>query len=387
MLQKELREPFQKTEEFYDTFKDAIKLRLRSDVPVGVCLSGGIDSSSIVTVLTKEFDKKDLRTFSAVYEKGEKADESAFINKYRANLKYMYFTQPCENSLMNDIGKFIKCHSEPVGGLGPYAQFKVMQLAKNHVVVLLDGQGADEEFAGYHYFFGSYFKQLLLELNFRILFSEVIDYLRNYRSMLAFKYFLLYMAPGFMKNCLSKISHNFILKDFYRHNKKYSNVGDYLYSPKNLRESLIQHFEYKLEHLLKWEDHNSMWHSLEARVPFLDHRIVERTLSLPANRIIKNATTKYFLREAMEGRLPEIIRTRKDKMGFETPWDKWSKTRQFQELIIDTLRSKKFRERGYLEPEKCYRAYKHHLEGKISIPQEIWKWINLELWARKFIDN
>ena len=386
MLEKELREPFKSPYEFYETFRQSIKFRLRSDVPVGLCLSGGLDSSSIVSVLLKDFNKSDLNTFSAVYEKSDRADESDFINEYRSDLENMYYTKPTAESLMTDLTKFIECHSEPVATLGPYAQFKVMQLAKEHVKVTLDGQGADEELAGYHYFFGAYFKELLSKGKFASLSSEIMAYLMKYQSLLAIGYLGLYVSPPFFKNYLSKISHDFATDKFYQTEKKGSDVRLNLYNPKNLNESLLQHFEYKLEHLLKWEDHNSMWHAIESRVPFLDHNMVERTLSLPSEKIINKATTKVILREAMKGILPEKIRGRQDKIGFATPWEKWFRTENFKKLILEILSSKSFKERGYLNPEKCIKAYQSHLDNKVNIAKEIWKWINLELWFQKFVD-
>jgi len=387
VLEEELKKPFANPAEFYEALKQSLTFRLRSDVPVGVCLSGGLDSSSIVSILLKEFNKNDLNTFSAVYGKGEKADESSFIDAYRSKLEKMHFTYPTAKSFIADFEQFIECHSEPVAALGPYAQFKVMQLAREHVVVTLDGQGADEELAGYHYFFGSYFKQLLKGMRLRKLLSEISSYISNHHSSLAFRYFFLYMMPPVLKDVLVMDNNHYIMNNFYRYGRKLSNIKNDLYHPVSLNESLLQHFHYKLEHLLKWEDHNSMWHSIESRVPFLDHNIVERTLTLPSNKIISNATTKYILREAMCGVLPEKIRKRKDKMGFETPWDKWCKTDKFVTLITDLLNSIKFRQRGYLNSEKCIQAYQSQLNGKINISKEIWKWVSLELWFRKFIDN
>lgn len=384
-LQEELKAPFEHPNDLYEALKNSIKLRLRSDVPVGVCLSGGLDSSSIVSILLKDFNKNDINTFSAVYKKGEKADESDFIAEYNPYLKNMYFTRPTAVTLMEDLQKFVECHSEPVATLGPYAQFKVMQLARKKVVVTLDGQGADEELAGYHYFFGSYFKQLLISFELLKFLSETASYMKKYNSVLAIKYLFLYLAPSYLKDRMSKMSHNFVADEFYQKCKKDSDVKSSLYNPKSLNESLLQHFEFKLEHLLKWEDHNSMWYSLESRVPFLDHHLVERTLSLPASKIIKKATTKFILREALKGVLPENIRNRKDKIGFATPWEKWFRTKKLRELIYDLLSSHDFKDRGYLNPGKCLKAYNLHLENKTDISKEIWKWINLELWFQKFI--
>lgn len=387
VLEENLDKPFESSDEFYETFKESIGFRLRSDVPVGVCLSGGVDSSSIVSVLLKEFNKYDLNTFSAVYGKGIKADESDFINEYHSDLRNMYYIYPTANSLMQDLNDFVGCHCEPVASLGPYAQFKVMQLARDHVKVTLDGQGADEELAGYHYFFGAYFKELLLAGKFNKALQEFTSYLQKYHSLLAFKYLALYMAPSSLKNFFARQSHNFNTDSFYQSCKEESDIKDNLYNPKTLNESLLQHFHYKLEHLLKWEDHNSMWFSLESRVPFLDHNIVERTISMPPDRIINKGITKVILREAIKSVLPEKIRKRTDKIGFETPGETWFRTDQFKTFIFDLINSKSFKDRGYLDPQKCNKAFKLHLAGKVDLDKEIWKWMNLELWFRQFIDS
>ena len=385
-LANSLQESFKDPGEFYDTLKQSIGLQLRSDVPVGVCLSGGLDSSSIVSLLLKEFNKTDLNTFSAVYEKEFKEGESQYIAEYSHALRNMFFTRPTAETLFNDLDCFVACHSEPVATLGPYAQYKVMELARDHVKVTLDGQGADEQLAGYHYFFGGYFKQLLLDFHWARLAGEVFAYTRKYKSLYAFKYLTLYLLPGQYKDSLSRQAHLHITAEFFREGKKISTIGKALYNPRTLKESLTQHFEYKLEHLLKWEDHNSMAHSIESRVPFLDHNLVERTVSLPSDKILNKATTKFILREALKGTLPEKIRTRGDKIGFATPWDRWFRSESMRKLILEILESVGFRHRGYLDPGKCLTDYRAHLAGKKNLAKEIWKWLNLELWLRKFFD-
>jgi asparagine synthase (glutamine-hydrolysing) len=385
-LTESLREPFESPREFCETFKQSIAVRLRSDVPVGVCLSGGLDSSTIVSVLLKEFGKTDLSTFSAVYEKEDAVDESEFINLYKNDLRHMFFIRPTAESLYEDLPRFVECHSEPVATLGPYAQFKVMELARKHVGVTLDGQGADEELAGYPYFFGGYFKQLFREFRLLRLFAELSTYAARYKSLYAFKYFVLYLVPTGLKDSFSRMAHNYVTRCFFQKGKKLSTIKEKLYNPRSLNESLVQHFEYKLEHLLKWEDHNSMGHSLESRVPFLDHHLVERTLTLPAEKLIKKAATKYILRQAMKGILPEKIRNRQDKIPFATPWDKWFRAEKMRKQILGILDSGKFRDRGYLNPKKCLKDYHDHLNEKINIAKEIWKWLNLELWLSKFFD-
>ena len=138
--------------------------------------------------------------------------------------------------------------------------------------------------------------------------------------------------------------------------------------------------------MLKWEDRNSMWFSLEARVPFLDYRLVERVLATSADMVINKGMTKHLLREAMRGILPEKIRQRRDKIGFDTPQDEWFRTPAWQKIIQDVLASESFRSRNLINADKVQADYRRHLDGKINIAKEIWKWVHLEMWFRRFID-
>lgn len=378
-------EGFGSPEEYRVLFSSAVGLRLRSDVPVGVCLSGGLDSSSIVSVLLKDYKFDQLNTFSAVYGKGTTGDESDFIDEFNGIVKNMHFTFPTFKSLFNDLEKFISSHAEPIPTTYPYAQFKVMELAKNYVVVTLDGQGADEELAGYHYFFGFYFKELLKQFRLTKLSNEIAYYLLNHSSIYGLKTFFYFLLPQNSRTLIRFNEKRYLLPEFY-HQHKHSIISEKLYGSKSLKDSLLNHFEYKLEHLLKWEDRNSMYFSLEARVPFLDYRMVEKTLATSSDKIISKGMTKYILREAMKGALPEKIRTRKDKIGFGTPQDEWFRANCFKELITEIINSKSFSNRKIINATKANELFKNHLNRKLDISKEIWKWINLELWFRKFID-
>lgn len=374
------------TDEFKTLFDDAIKIRLRSDVPVGVCLSGGIDSSSIVSTLIKSFDKKDLQTFSAVYEKGQTGDETEFVKIYKKWLKNMFYITPNKDSLLKDIERFVTIQAEPIPSTSPYAQYKVMELAKGKVVVTLDGQGADEMLAGYHYFFGFYFKDLLRHFRWGRLMKEMVQYLKIHKSLFGIKTFAYFLLPTSMRTKVRVGEKAYLNQDFIKKYSQTNSIAGNLYASNSLNEALINHFEYKLEHLLKWEDRNSMAFSLEARVPFIDHRLVEATLSADGTDIIVNGMTKAPLREAMKGILPEKIRLRTDKIGFDTPQDEWFRSPEFQSLVTDILSSESFKSRNIIEPHESKRLYQRHLNNEINIAKEIWKWIHLELWFREFID-
>ena len=378
---------FLSPKEYRELFNDSLKLRLRADVPVGVSLSGGIDSSTIVSSLVKDFDLVDINTFSVVFGKNESTDESEFIDEFRTIVKNMYFTSPDSDTFFNDFEKFIDAHNEPVPDIGPYAQFKVMELASKKVKVTLDGQGADEQLAGYHNFFGSYYIELVKQLKLSTFVIENLHYFKKHNSLVALKYFSYYLLPVYFQKRINHYAYPSINKDFFDANYGNSQINEMLYKPKSLNESLIQHFEYKLEHLLRWEDLNSMYFSIESRVPFLDYRLVEATLSSPSFQKISKGETKHILREAFKDILPQKITQRKDKKGFSNPRDKWFRTEKFRNFIFELIGSDSFINRGYFDPTIAKIQYEKHISGKIDASNEIWKWINLEIWFRKFVDK
>lgn len=374
--------PWLNSDEYRDVFISSVDLRLRSDVPVGVCLSGGLDSSGVTSVIADTLGKKDVFAFSAVYGNNKKGDESKFIKLYDhlANLKYVY---PTEESFMEDLDGFMDCHFEPVHTMSIYSQYKVMKEASKYVTVALDGQGADEQLAGYHYFFSSYFRELILNFKWLKLFNEFTCYYKEHHSMFALKYMAFYMMPDVFKNKLGARRNSSLSTDFFEDNNKASNLSSLLFNPKSLNDSLFQHFEYKLEHNLKWNDLNSMCFSVELREPFLDYRLVERTLASPASFKINKGYTKWIYREAMKGILNELIRLRQDKVGFDNPSDEWLKAPRMRELVNDALSSEVISKAGILNIEDCRQKYQQHLNGEINISKEVWKWIHLEKFLQK----
>ena len=368
---------------YRELFTSSIKLRMRSDVPVGVCLSGGLDSSSIVSIISKKLNFKEIKSFSAVYEKGQRGDESEFIDEMKSYLNNMNYITPTAKSLYNDIEDMINTLDEPVPTTSIYAQYSVMKLAKEHAVVTLDGQGADEQLAGYHYFYGFYFKELLKKFSLGKLSFEIYHYIKKHKSLYGVKTLIFFLLPEKLKIKLRVKKASYLQDDFYKnHNTKSIIAGD-LYGAKTLKESLINHFEYKLEHLLKWSDLNSMRFSIESRVPFLDYRLVEQTLSLPNNSYIRKGLTKYILRESIKSIVPEKIRLRYDKMGFATPEDEWFREDFFQDKINNILNNPTDRFKKYIDTDKALIIYNKHLQKEINCSKDIWKWINLDLWLKE----
>jgi len=385
-LRSQLNNPFHSPGEFLDLFQSSCELRLRSDVPVGVCFSGGLDSSGIVSVLLKYQHRDELNTFSAVYGNGEIGDESRYMNLYRDQLKNMHFVTPDADSLAADLDAFTAAHGEPVPSTSVYAQYKLCELAKKSVTVALDGQGADEFLAGYHYFYGFYFKELLKKGRYSRLASEVYYYLVNQRSIFALKTLLFFMLPSTTRTKLRADKYGYILPEFEAKFGSSNTISDNLYGSSSLRDAMLDHFEFKLEHNLLWNDKNSMRFSLELREPLLDYRLVERSLATNMDMIINKGCTKAILRDAMKGYMPEEIRLRADKTGFETPEDMWFRTPYFSKYIKELINDDRFKGRGIIDNKAANNLFENYLNKKNDASKEIWKFISLELWFRKFID-
>jgi asparagine synthase (glutamine-hydrolysing) len=386
-LGDQLKEPFNSPQDFRETLHSAIDLRLRSDVPLGVCLSGGLDSSSIVSLLLADFKKKDLQTFSAIYGENKSGDESSYIREYENSPLKMHFTTPSAESLFADLPHFVAAHGEPVPSAAAYAQYKVMELARGHIVVTLDGQGSDEQLAGYHQYFGFFFRGLFSSFHWGALIRELYHYLRIHRSFHGIRYFLYYLLPGMFQQTHRHKGKEYIFSEYLNQCISERSQIDGLYHSKNLHDALLANFQRKLTILLKWEDRNSMAFSLESRLPFLDYRLVERTLSLPEREVIRHGTTKIILREAMKGVLPERIRRRQDKIGFGTPQDDWFRHPSFQDYIRDMLGSSQFIGRHIIDSKQALALYNMHLARKLNLADDIWRWINLDLWFKTFVEH
>ena len=376
-------EGFQSPEEFREVFSSSVGLRLRSDVPVGVCLSGGLDSSSIVSSILTDHKKKDLQTFSVIFGEEIKTDERRFIKLYKDRVCKQYLTEINAHTFESEINDFVTALGEPVPSGGPFAQFNVMKIAKGNAIVLLDGQGADEILGGYKYFWGYYYNELLRKFKIIELLQEVrTGYDTGYKLSTS----LFYMLPPKLRTSLRANKTDGIISSAFR--KAYtrqSTLADDLYSADNLNQALINHIEYKLEHLLKWEDRNSMWFSLESRVPFLDYRIVEKTLQTDSYLLMHKGFTKNILREAMKNDVPSEILYRREKIGFGAPQYQWFREHFIIDKIESSLRAHKKQIEPYFDLIGILSQIKKHRSGKKDYSNNIWKVYNFILWTDRYL--
>jgi asparagine synthase (glutamine-hydrolysing) len=378
---------FISSSEYLNTLIDSISLRLRSDVPVGVTLSGGLDSSAIASVIATELERKDIKSFSAVYGTGNKGDETLFINELKNILPDQHFIYPTYDEFFLDLKHFINAQQEPVCSSSIYASYKIMKEANSSVKVMLNGQGADEALAGYHDIYGNYFLELFKSFNWFRLLNEMFKTVKLTKSSYTIQTFIYFLLPSKIQSKIRVQNKKFIHLEFINGYGKSSNIPSLMFQSSTLKQTLINHFEYKLEHLLKWDDRNSMRFGIESRNPFLDFNLVEQTIHSKSDLKIKNGYTKSILRNAFIGLLPEKIRTRVDKVGFETPEDEWFRTDKFQEIIWGILNSESFASRKFIRIDTAKRIYQDHLDKKINVSKEIWKWINIELWMRNYFDQ
>lgn len=389
----------QYAETFYGLLEDSVRLRLRSDVLIGSCLSGGLDSSSLVCIANKLIFDHHLvgklvvgerqKTFSSCFEQGE-YDERGFIEEVVAHTGVeANYTFPRGEDLFNEVQRIIWHQDEPFGGTSIFAQWHVMKkAAEKNVKVLLDGQGGDELLGGYHLYFFPYFADFIKSLRLKRLFEELNGYAKyhGYSKYSGFRYGLSFLVPARLKAFLKFVSGKrvpgWVSRDFIRFNRN-------LKEPPNRFPTLLDRYGYHLltkgtlPSLLRYEDRNSMAHSIEARVPFLDYRLVEFLFSLPPSQKLRQGTTKVILRNSMKGILPEKVRRRMDKMGFVTPEALWFRTTA-REKAWEILTSKSFEERGYFNVKEIQRAFEEHVVGRRDLGFTPWRWINLELWMRQF---
>ena len=319
-------------EKFRTLFFDAIRLRLRADVPVGSCLSGGLDSSSIVCVINELLQEEQYGTKQITISAGAKDkryDELEYANmvlQERRNICGMTVYPDLEN-LFKVFPKLLYHHDEPFSSTSIYAQWCVFQTAQdNKLMVMLDGQGADEQLAGYSEFDRARYSGLLRSLQFLRLYrdAQANKAMRNIHYSLVFKT-LRHILFGSAKR-------NKKILPPWLNTKKLQTIPRSINSllleqPSVYEEAVQQMFVFDLPVLLHHEDRNSMAFSVEGRLPFLDYRLVEFILSLPDEYRLSDGLTKKILRYAMKDILPDGVCNRMTKLGFVTPEETWMRTK------------------------------------------------------------
>ena len=372
-----------KKDRFYELFDESIKLHSRSDVQNGTCLSGGLDSSAISSVYSTQFPESRIKSFSIYYEGDKAVDERPFVRevvgKY-PNIDPYYFT-PTDQDIADSFHQVAYHADVPLLGSSYLSQYFLMKLAKSKgVTVVLDGQGSDEYLGGYLHSFYRLLAQDVSQMH-------IGDAAKTFSAHLSREHFgtgkalniaaksfasLLYDENGIYNLELSQKNSFFNTKASISLEKKTDDrVDNFLYH-------LL--FNTTLQTLLHFEDRNSMAFSLESRVPFLNHKLIEFAFSLRnEDKINTKAETKYILRESLKKVLPTAVYERKDKKGFVTPGEiRWLNGPLKFLLDVDYSRL------TFMDQGKVKNEIEKYKKGDVSNASFVWRILCLHYWLKEF---
>ncbi|SDA23486.1 asparagine synthase (glutamine-hydrolysing) [Pseudomonas sp. NFPP10] len=393
---------------FIDTLSglldDSIRLHMRSDLPLGAHLSGGLDSSSIVCLASRMLGGEQMKTFTGAFSEGPQFDETAYAKEVSSFAGTDYNEIYISGHTLPDIlPKLMYYMDEPLAGPGAIPQYYVSQLASNHVKVVMGGQGGDELFIGYARYMAAYLEKCLSgainqtahQRRYAVSLESIVPnlpLLGTYQPMLQSlwrdglfgpadeRYFRLVDRSEGMSQLFNQES--------LRGTSNYSSFDSFqrIFNRPELHSLVNQmtYFDLKgsLPALLHVEDRTSMANSIESRVPLLDHRIVEFLATIPPNIKFSGGRVKHLFKESVRSAVPPNIFHRKDKMGFPTPLTQWTKG-VARDFVRDTLLSDRARQRGlYHIP-----AVEQALSNEREFGRVVWGLLCLELWHCIFIDG
>jgi asparagine synthase (glutamine-hydrolysing) len=329
-----LSEP-QLIEKIKHAFEHAVRIRLRSDVEVGTCLSGGIDSSAIAVNIS-EITGQPLYCFTSVF-KDQPFNEEYFADLVAKKINAKYFkTEPTLQGLEKDVDALIYSQDVPIWSTSTYAQYKVMELAKEHnIKVVLDGQGADELFGGYHHHFAAKWNNLLIHGRYLDLFKDIALTGKTIPGP-----FIFYLKERIKQNYL--VNQGFLRTIFSPGFIQRGEIKNPLRYFETVNDQLLHDiYHTRLKAFLKCEDRCGMWHGVESRTPFSDDvELMNLLFSFNGNKKLKDGVSKHLLREAVKDKLPVEIYKRYDKKGFQTPMEQWVKT--LKPKMMEEIRSANF---------------------------------------------
>lgn len=382
---------------------DSMRLQIRSDVPVGGYLSGGIDSSIVCTLAARHLTRP-MRMFHGRFTEGPEYDESAYAKAVAEQACGIYHEViPSAREFVECLPILIAALDEPMAGPGLFPQYMVSKLARQHVKVVLGGQGGDEIFGGYARYLVGYLEQALKGAIFEtqeegrhlVTLESIVPHLallKQYKPLLSnfwskglfdemdARYFhLIDRSQG-----LNELLHPDIWTSFNREalfadfQKVFNHPDTHSYINK------MTHFDQKtlLPALLQIEDRVSMSVSMESRVPLLDNRIVNLITTMPPPLKFKGGRTKLILKKAVRDLLPAKVLERKDKMGFPVPLAEWMRGGVVRDFVGDVLLSSRSLQRGIFQPQ----ALQAMLDRQGVGGRQLWGALSLELWHRIYLD-
>ena len=389
-------------EEWRDLFRQSVELRLMADVPLGMFLSGGIDSSAIAAMMST-MTREPIKTFSVGFREREanELEYARLVSKTFGTDHHEITITP--EQFFEALPNLVWHEDEPIGFIASVPLYFVSKLAQEHVKVVLTGEGADETLAGY----GRYAKAL-----------QLLSYGEKYESV----------TPAFLRDAVRggvatlpasmsrKLSRTFLSREADIENLFFDNFSVFSRSmqadlfnretlgkiadknPYTLQNQLLEKCDAEdvldkllyadtktyLHELLMKQDQMSMAASIESRVPFLDHKLVEFSAKMPREMKLRGGTTKWILREAMKGILPAEILDR-PKMGFPVPVGNWFRG-PFKHIVDEYVLGKRAFDRGIFEADFVKKLVAEHNAGE-NHDERIWSLVNFEIWQRRFIDG
>jgi len=386
--------------EYTQLFESAVRLRYRSDVPVGILLSGGFDSSSIAKVTDNliekgELEQNEIHAFIASFP-NFKDDETDIAREFIKTCKHIKLHEMIIDSMgiVNDFEKTIYGLDHPVSSFATIAHNNIMKKCNERgIKVVLNGQGSDEAFAGYvRYISGVHLLDQLLSRDGNFLNEFHHLYSQNkysipllisqmFKSTLSLPYSS-YLRAKYMEKSLSCLNTEFIKMNYnhYKSDWKFSLKGN------NFNRYLLNHITHKtLNNILHYEDISSMLQSIEIRSPFMDYRLMEFAFSIPNDLKFKKGITKVIQRETIGTMLPESITKNRKKIGFNTPFTEYiSSDPGFKSYIFSIINSKNFSSKKIWNADKIVKVF----ENPSKCPEfPFWRVINLEVWSKVYNIN
>jgi len=389
-------------EELQSLLRATVRWQMRSDVPVGAYLSGGLDSST-VTALAAHETSSTIKTFTGAFREGREYDESDHARAVAQQAgAEMHFAWPTEQEFIELMPKLVYHMDEPAAGPGLFPQYIVSKLAAQHVKVCLGGQGGDEIFGGYARYVVAYFEQAVkaaihgeddegaLGVSLAAM-APNLPYIRQYVPMLRrfmqrgmfdspeSRYFsLMDRSEGALDAYSPDFRAQYDRESVFA---RFRAVFDEPDTPSYYNRMLYYDMMTGLPSLLHVEDRVSMAVSLESRVPLLDPRIVDFIARVPPRIKFKGGEMKYLFKQAVRDILPPSVLERRDKMGFPVPLQLWARGRA-RTFFHDVLLSRRARERGLYDPGAVERL----INQESAFSRVLWGLLQIELWHRQFID-
>ena len=383
---------------------DSVQYHLRSDVPVGAYVSGGLDSSTIASIAADQQDAGAMMGFTGKFASyGNEFDESAYARALSEQKGFQLREQDITaQDFIENIRSVIYHLDYPVAGPGSFPQFMVSRLAAQYRKVILGGQGGDEIFGGYARYLIAYFEQCVKGAiegtmdsgNFIVTYESIIPNLvalKNYKPMLQeFWREGLFESMDRRYSRLVNRAPSLDSEINWRALEPYSarETFQQIFNGENVRKEsyfdLMTHFDFKtlLPALLQVEDRMSMAHGLESRVPLLDHPIVEMAATIPADIKFKNGNMKHIMRQVVRPYLPDTIWARKDKMGFPTPLSEWL-AGEAREFVRDIFSTRAALDRELIDNSRVLAG----LDSEPRYGRKVWGLLCLELWQQEFHDR